>query len=200
MAHYLAELIQQAASEKSLPKKRKLQAECCKIIEDIWKKRSHFPGTTKPLGDLKRALKIISALQDEEEDHWSYRRFIPYEDNSIWGSYIRKVRRSMDDILAISLCTVLTLEALKKEKEWLKYPKKLSTIERKIIEKLDYLLTKSNSFIRVIFVTESQKNESKTDSDRLTKVFEKLSDLVAIQKEHLDELKRRVLPSKEGEA
>jgi hypothetical protein len=192
MAHYLAELIQSAEQEKSLPKKRKLQEECAEIIENIWKKRATFRGNTRPLAKFGEVVSILKALIDDKKNELSWNRFIDYENDSPWGEYIRKVRLSMDDILTISLCAAAIQQALEKEKEWLDHAPMLSSHEKKIIEHLDYLLNKQDSIIKIVFTDEESKPKSELHKDKRIQVFEKLANLGKLQAEYLNNLKEKL--------
>ncbi len=200
MAHYLAELIQGAEREKSLPKKRKLQKECVAVIEDIWKKRAYFRGNTRPLTKIGEVIPILKALRDNKPKAFSWSRFIDHENDSPWGEYIKKIRHNMDDILAISLSAAVTQQALLREKEWLDHSEFLSADEKKIIEHLDYLLTKSNTLINIIYVTEGKETETdpKSPPDKMTQVFEKLVELNFSQNKYLEDLRKKLQPTPFG--
>lgn len=66
-------------------------------------------------------------------DDLSWRRFIAYENEKDWAFFLRKVRESMGDMLAIALYLVAAEDILKNEKKWLKQQAFLS-------ERLDTLL------------------------------------------------------------
>jgi len=194
MAHYLAELIQSAEHEKSLPKKRILQKECAAIIEDIWKKRAYFRGNTRPLTKIGEVIPILKALRDNNPKDFSWRMYRDHEDDTPWGQYVKKVRHGMDDILAISLSAAVTQEAMAREKEWLDHSKFLSVDEKKIIEHLDYLLTKSQSVVNIGYVAEGKETETapKVPLDRMTQIFEKLAELNSSQIKYLEDLNKNV--------
>lgn len=199
MGYYLAELIQKADQEKSPSKKKKFQEECAAFIEQLWERRYRFPRNTRPLANLAEVIPILKALKDDKPDPMSWRRFIDYEDNSPWGEYIRTVRRSMEDILAISLCSAVSPQVLKSEKEWLNHQSSLSTEEKQIIAHLDHLLTKSDSPIRIVFTQQETKGKSESPKDKLEEVFERLAYILEKQNKSLSNLKDKLKPkSKRG--
>jgi hypothetical protein len=110
-----------------------------------------------------------------------------------WGEFIRRIKDSMEDILVISLCAAVTQQSLLKEKEWLNHASMLSSDEKEIIELLDYLLTKTDSHVRVVFVTEGEKNaRPKAQFDKMMQVFERIASLISSQNEYLDDLKKKL--------
>lgn len=189
MAHYLSEIIHEAESEKSIAKKRKLQIECCDIILDLWKKRSYYPGRHKPLAELSDAVNMLSALKKEDDDPFSWRQFRAYEDTSSWGQFIRHTRRTMEDTLALSLCTAVAEDVLKREKRWLKHENLLSENEKIIIKYLDTLIDKTYEHIRIIY---GDEKKSKPE-DRLTIAFNKLRSLAADHVKKTDDLRDKII-------
>lgn len=183
LCHYLSECIVKAEREKRVKAKKLLEKECVELILRLWKERNYFPEDARPLANLSEALTVLAALHERERDAESWSMFITDRNQSGWGKFMKETYRKLSEILALSLCATLSADALKKEKKWLKNKALLSEEERTIIEKLDYLLTKSDSYIRIVFtneMTERKKGKEKPET-RVTRVFEKIQG-------HLDDL------------
>ncbi len=183
LCHYLSECIVKAENEKTPSKKKQLEKECVELILRLWKERNYFPDDAKPLANLDEALIVLTALQEQKRDIESWTRFIADSHQTGWGKFMKETNKKFSEILAISLCATLSADALKKEKKWLKHKELLSEEERMIIERLDYLLTKSDSYIRIVFSNEKIERPKKKGKPgtRFNRVFEKLQ-------EHLDAL------------
>ena len=64
MAHYVAELIQQA--EAAAPEERTAaQTRCADAILEIWKHRRYFPPGMRPLEDFAPILKAMESLDPD---------------------------------------------------------------------------------------------------------------------------------------
>jgi hypothetical protein len=70
MAHYISELIQNA--EAARPEERAAElAKCANAILDIWKHRSEFPVSGRPMGDFEPILRAMESL-DPDRDAFRY--------------------------------------------------------------------------------------------------------------------------------
>lgn len=196
MAYYLSELISEVDNEKSLPKKRKLQKECCAIIEELWKKKARFPANARPLGNLQEVIAIVEALTDKQGDKsiLRWRMYDIVEDLTPWGKFMVQIRTSMEKILAISFCSAITEDALRKEKEWLEHPEMLTTLEKTAIEQLDKLISHYDHYLISNFInTTDAETISEESPDKLIRAINKLKDLIDDEQKCLDDLKKQII-------
>lgn len=199
MAHYLAELMQQVSKEKNVIKKRVLQKEASEIIMELWKKRRHFPGNTAPLADLEHAVDIIKALKDQKSDDLYWRRFRGEENNSVWGRYIYSLRNAVEDSIKITLSATVAKSVLDRQKNWSKHNTLLSEHEKEIIDFLDVELDKDDSLIKIIYTTENDPGKSKKKAtDKMTRVFNKLRELLNNQTDALNKLEEQIVKRKKS--
>jgi hypothetical protein len=191
MAHYLAELIERAETEKSAKNKRVLQQECCELILKLWDKRSHFKGKTKPLARLQDALSVLVALKNKDDNFPQWRSYMRMEDLPPWGAFMTHIRETSDDILCIILAASTLKEEMLKEKDWLKYKDLLSSEEYEIIKTLDALL--ENHEYSVLNI--DGREPKKTYKNKQDEIFSKLIEVIESQKSELLSLQRKL---KEG--
>lgn len=187
MSHYLAECITRAKEEKDTAKKVKLENECCEIIVQLWKSRKDFPGRTKPLYHLEEAVAVLSALAVKQRDMESWNHYLNERHLTGWEKFAKELVGHCNDLVAISLCATVTVDALEKEKEWLDHKDLLSEEERGFIERLDHLLNQETTFYQILTAFETPVKEENTEvpRTRLDRVFEKLQ-------EHIDALQKQL--------
>lgn len=64
MAHYIAELIQDAEQAKREEKPKKMQA-CCEAILNLWKHRHTLPDGKRPVEEFEPLLRALASLDPE---------------------------------------------------------------------------------------------------------------------------------------
>jgi hypothetical protein len=68
MAHYIAELIQDAKTASIEERPEKMRA-CCEAILNLWKHRQNFPDGGRPFQDLESMLRTLASLDPENDAH-----------------------------------------------------------------------------------------------------------------------------------
>jgi hypothetical protein len=198
MAHYLAEIMQQASVETNTSRKRALEKECSEIILDLWEKRRYFPQGIAPLSGVNHAVAVIKALKDEQSDDLYWRRLRGAESDSVWGSYIYNLRNAVEDALKITLSAAVTKSVLDREKRWAKHEAFLLDEEKEIIDFLDTQLDKDDSLIKIIYSLDKEPETPKATPDKMTKVFTKLRELLNRQTAALNKLEEEIIKPKKA--
>lgn len=125
MAHYIAELIQDA--EKASAEERPLKMRsCCDAILNLWKHRHVFPIGKRPLEELEPLLRVIESL-DTEDDTPRYfnsaRRAVgsskESDETKFWLDLVDGLDHSAKVLIRYCL-TRAAQSALNKSLEWVK--------------------------------------------------------------------------------
>lgn len=123
MAHYIAELIQDA--EKACPEERpaKMQA-CCDSILNLWKHRHMLPNGNRPFEELEPILRALESLDPEDDTPRYFRSVrtvtIDAEENGVAEAWLKLI----DDldyaakILIRNCLTQAAQNAINKSAEW----------------------------------------------------------------------------------
>jgi hypothetical protein len=192
MAHHLAETINQAETEKDPALKQKAEQESVELILKLWEHREHFPGEVRPLAELDNALAVLAALNDEDAEFPAWNRYQNIETSSPWGKFLQELRWNADHIIKVIIYTVVSMDALKREKEWLKSPELLSSKEKEIIEGLDRLI-KSYGDVTVYIGDAPEKKGKNLPKKRLVAAFDKIEELLQSQLTRLAEVRAYTL-------
>lgn len=189
MAHYLAQVIEQAENEANKKKKTELQKECAEIILSLWERRSVFPNNTAPLSNLTHILSILSSLKTGQDLSW--RKFMLHEDGSPWGKFMYGLRTDFERALRTSLFMNIATPLLKKEKAWLAYGKHLSKHEKDVLEQFDQLLNVGRT--RIVFITSDPRSKTEPKSPpRMEQGFDILKEMLQSQLSELEKLRRKI--------
>jgi hypothetical protein len=195
MAHYVAELMVEAENAKGA-KKVKLEKECCETILKLWGNRKKLPGNASPLSNFTNALQVLNGLNEVRDPKDPY-RVMRERDDSAWGTFSRKITKSYESMVMLSILANVSQDILEREKEWLDHPEFLSDEEKQLINGIDRLLTGIDDYeIRIIYTSLNEK-EPAVKPSKLAQVLKKISELAFDQIKELDELKRRLSMPKE---
>lgn len=186
MGNYIAQLIVNTENELDPVKKKVLEKECADTIIKLWEKRENLPNHAKPLGNLDKALSIIKALKDDDKT-FDWNRRDPYENPGPWGRFAKELRENYNLAISITICTAISYDILKKEKEWLEHENLLSNEEKKVIKYLDDLLQTSDIFSGMYFAND--RDHSAKPAARIRQVLEKIDTLIGKQNKALEALK-----------
>lgn len=192
MAHYLAELIEEAEGATFKEKKRILQQECCEIILKLWSNKEILPINT-PLKNLQQLVKLLESLlekKDRELPLWHNRSKIANE--SSWSDFMETVKRNSEQIFQKLLNIHLHEDLLKKEKYWLEnHAEFLSEAEKKFIQDLEILI-----YIKKGEISSSSPNGQIGHIDRIERlkyVFDDLESLLEEQMIKFNKLKEKII-------
>lgn len=198
MSHFLSEQITAVEVEKDEDRKKKLQTQCCSIIMELWRKRSDFPGRTKPGSELGPAIEVLSGLKKEEPDLFPFRITGLHSNISGWGDFIKKAKENFDETFAITMCLVLAKDVLDREKRWLDHEDLLSEDEVVLIKQLDELVDELQNDYEVRFIFDDRRKEKskgetaekkKSEKSRLERALERLAELASEHIKNVENLK-----------
>ena len=192
MAQYVAELILKIKNAKSDKERKKFQKECCDTIIKIWSHKESLPESTRPFASLKPVIEVLEVLKKDETRYpfWSNFRNIP--SGNPWAEFSNTIRANSEQLFSLSVYTVLNKEFLEKEKKWIKdYKNAMSKDEKKVIEYLDVLLIRGDSFINMN--DGETKLEKMTIKERHNKIFDKMEELLKEEIESLRRVRKEVL-------
>jgi hypothetical protein len=194
ITQYLAELMFRIEKSNDDEQKRIAEKEAFEIILKLWHNKDAIPNAIRPLGNLKDALDVLDALKadDPETPYWQKTRNV--ESYSPWGKFIAQSRQDSQMIFQITACLVLGGDILKKEKEWSEFPGLLTSEESKIIEDLDWLVSEySAAALHGIRIKIGDFDMPEPPTDRLTKAFDKIEQLLQEQIKSVSALRARML-------
>ncbi|MDO6517791.1 hypothetical protein [Zobellia uliginosa] len=192
MAHYLAELIINVEIAESDAERKKFQKECCDTIIKIWEHKGSFPESVRPFANLKPAIEVLETLKKDDTNYplWRHYRSIP--SGNPWAEFSNTVKSNSEQLFSLSVYTVLNKEFLEKEKKWIKdYKNSFTKDEKRVIENLDALLLRGDSFINLN--DGDTKLEKMTKKERHNKIFDKMEELLNEEMESLQKVKKEVL-------
>lgn len=123
MAHYIAELIQNAENASVEERPMKMQA-CCNAILDLWKHRHMLPNGKRPFEELEPLLRALESL-DPEDDTPRYFRMVRQvvddthenDETKFWLEFIDGLDYSSRILIRHSL-TQAAQNALNRTMEW----------------------------------------------------------------------------------
>ncbi len=186
LANYIAELIKNSESEANPKKKLILEKECCDVVLMLWEKRRFLPGKSRPLAHFDRILEIIAALKDRERS-FDWDNDDDYHIPGPWGEFIKNIRTNYNDVIRLAIHSSISVDILKKEKDWLNHKSLLSSDEKKIIDNLDALI----NINEIEFYFEKNANNSE-QTDRTTKIVNSITRIIEKQNMELEKLKTAI--------
>jgi hypothetical protein len=129
-------------------------------------------------------------MKEKDVESWSV--YMHEQDAPPWESFVRKISRNYNNVIALSLISGLSEETLEREKEWLLHSKLLSEEERIIIQQLDELIDREEYVpIKIVFSNSgSDDKEKNKPTDRRTKALNKLEELITRQHDLLTSLRK----------
>jgi hypothetical protein len=131
LAHYLAELMTEAANrKKSVAHRVEAQKQAADLILKIWERRNLLPGNAYPLAPYKEILKVLGLLR-LEGNPWRRRSGTPYQ--ILAASIYDRLCRLVIGLLLIDVAQLLHRRTGKRNKS-LKF---LADEEREILKELE---------------------------------------------------------------
>lgn len=182
MAHYVAELIQQA--EQATDEKQRIAAQkaCFDTILKLWDHRSTALHETRPGASLASAIAVLKAanVQDEDNLYW---RHDTRNTAHPWAGFIQGLRQAVDRIVLYSVSGSVNEEMLKKEKDWAEqHGGFLGDDELEMTEHIDALLQGGQPIADRVVLVDSKTKVLSTEERQsmiLTKIQELLNDQLA---------------------
>ena len=192
MAQYVAELILNIEKAESDAERKKFQKECCDTIIKIWKHKGSLPESARPFASLKPVIEVLESLKKDNTKYPMWRNYRNIPSGNPWSEFSNTVRTNSEQLFSLSVYTVLNKEFLEKEKKWIKdYKDALSKDERKVIEYLDALILRGDSFLNMN--DGETKLEKMTKKERHNKIFDKMEELLKEEIESLQRVRKEVL-------
>ena len=193
MAHYLADLMQEAEQEAEPDRRRVLQDRCCEVVERLWAKRSDLPGSAKPLGSVEEALRAVERMQAEFRKFPTMVRSASKETQNPWLTFACESYAIDHRMASIAFLNGYLESRLGRERRWIKENgAKLSTQERKLIESLDkWLKSTTEQF------SEQKRCSvvSKPPEQREREILADLNRAIRAQADAFRQLKSQVKPN-----
>ena len=177
MAHYIAELMEQAERAPTEEQRRAAQQACFETILKLWDHRATALNDARPLASLKSAIAVLKAIngQDEENYYWRHNtRNVTYP----WAGFMQSLRRTMDDIVLYSLAGSVNADILSKEKKWIEqHGEFLSDDEGLALYHIDALLQGGKLYTHVIINLNGETKELSPE-ERQAMILTKISELI----------------------
>ena len=123
MAHYIAELIQDAKKASAEEKPAKMQA-CCDAILNLWKHRHMLPDGKRPFEELEPILRTLESLDPENDTPRYFRSVRTFVDDAEENDETKSWLKLIDGLdysakILIRYClTQAAQNALNKSLEW----------------------------------------------------------------------------------
>ncbi|MCO5950576.1 hypothetical protein [Mucilaginibacter flavidus] len=199
VSQYLAEIIHRAEKTKDKAEKAKSEQVCVDIILKLWKQKAVLPHGAQPMSGLRDALDVLLALKEYKPTtpYWQLGRDL--ETYSPFGKFVAKLREDHQLIFKIVAHLVLAGNALKREKEWAKFPNLLSEDEKTLIDELDWLVSQYCApALKRIALEIGDIDQPPAPEDRINLAFDKMAKLYKEELAALEDLRAHMLkkPSK----
>src|SRR5688572_9100660 len=122
MAHYLAELIQDAERTRNPVKRKKASAKCCELIVRLWERRAALPKGAKPLGSLEPLLIQMGSLLSDNDPYLA----VAHEHRAVnpWCRFVLDSHSIEKRMTRIAMLTAIAEANFGREKRWLVENKK----------------------------------------------------------------------------
>lgn len=182
MAHYVAELIQQAEQTTDQEQRTATQKVCFETILKLWDHRATALRDIQPLAGLKSAIALLKAANGRDEDNL-YWRHDTRNTTYPWIDFVQSLRQMVDNIVLYCVAGSVNEKILNKEKEWVEqHGGFLSDDEQEILEHIDVLLQGGQPMFDQVFLIISEIKELSTEKRQsmiVTKINESLNDQIA---------------------
>jgi len=187
MAHYVAELIQQAEQTTDQEQRTAIQKACFETILKLWDHRATILHKASPGASLASAIAVLKAAngQDRENLYW---RHDTRNTAHPWAGFIQSLRQAVDRIVLYCVSGSVNEELLIKEKEWAEqHGHFLTDDELEIVEDIDTLLQGGHPlFDRVVLV--DSKTKALSTEERQSIILTKIEEILNEQLENLRKL------------
>lgn len=126
MAHYIAELIQNAENASAEERPMKMQV-CCDAILNLWKHRHTLPDGKRPLEELEPLLRTLESLDPEDDTPRYFRSVRAVADDTYENDETKSWLKLIDGLdysarILIRYClTQAAQNALNKSMEWISF-------------------------------------------------------------------------------
>ncbi|MBG0810429.1 hypothetical protein IY145_13720 [Methylosinus sp. H3A] len=196
MAHYVAELIQDAEKASGEERPAKIRA-CCEVIISLWKHRHELPNGKRPFEELEPILRALESLDPDDSTPRYFRSARAAADDADMDGKAKSWLKLIDSLdysarMLIRYCLTQAAEvALDKSREWVALAEAAGAdngVELPIIR----VLVGENSLLKKSDPNEANRKQLQDRIDRL-EGFTQMANALA------SDLKRRVQEFPEAE-
>ncbi len=187
MAHYTAELIQQAELAATSEERTAAQQVCFETILKLWDHRETALHGAQPGASLKSAIAVLKAANGQEEENL-YWRYDTRNTDYPWADFIQSLRQTVDRAVLYCVAGSVNEEILMKEKKWAEqYGEFITDEELEVVENIDALLHGGLLLPdRVVLVM--GKTKVLTIEERQSMILAKIDELFNDQLDNLKQL------------
>lgn len=182
MAHYVAELIQQAEQANGQEQQTAAKKACFDTILKLWDHRATALHEVRPGASLASAIAVLKAANGQDEDNL-YWRHNTRNTAHPWAKFIQGLRQAVDRIVLYCVSGSVNEEILIKEKNWAEqHGEFLSDDELEMAENIDALLQGGQPIADQVVLVYGKTRALSTEERQsmiLTQIEELLNDQLA---------------------